>query len=213
MRVRAMAIVLGVALTCVLPLQPRPAFACSGRPDILNDPDVIVGGRFTGWQAAPGQDTTAEQYLVDVRMSVEQAYKGHVSGEIILVETLLFRRRMPDGSWGWMGGGPACGAFDRDPTGQYGVLGLSAQGDGTYRAPSLLRLFIGPEPSGAEYERALLRLAPLAPEAGNSELATERGSDNGSAWWLLSLSAIAAPAFAFVTVGLAGLRRRRSISC
>jgi hypothetical protein len=213
MRVLAAAIVLGVALTCVLALQPRPAFACSGSPDILNDPDVIVGGRFTGWQAAPGQDTTAQQYLVDVRMSVERAYKGHVSGEIILVETLLFRRRMPDGSWGWMGGSAACGAFDTDPTGQYGVFGLTVQGDGTYRASSLLRLFIGPEPSGEAYNRAVARLAPMAPDVGNARLAAERGSGNDSAWWLLSLSAIAAPAFAFVTVGLAGLRRRRSISC
>lgn len=213
MRTLAMAVVLGAVLAVGLFGHVRPALACSGQPDRLNDPDVIVGGRFSGWSPAPGADATADQYLVDIGMLVDRAYKGRVTGEITLVETLLFRRKMHDGSYGWMGGTAACGAFETDPTGKYGILGLKAAGDGTYKASSLLRFFIGPEPEGEAYDRAMQLLAPLAPDTGSAGPVATGARAGEAHGWLLPMAAAVAPLYAAVTIGLAARRyRRRPIS-
>ncbi|KAA0232023.1 hypothetical protein EDM76_10435 [bacterium] len=201
------AVALGALALTPLPAGARP-LPCSGQPDIWHDSDVIVGGWFFRWRPEQGANT-AQQYEVEIDMTVEQVFKGKAPGQISLVETLLFRRPGQPPGQEWMGGGPACGAFDFDPTGSYGILGLKDNGDGTYRASSLLRLYIGPEPSGPGYERALARLAPFAPEAGNAGLARHTGGQPASwaAWASLAALMLVAPAFAVATVAVARMRR------
>lgn len=179
---------------------------CSGQPDIWRDSDVIVGGWFLGWHPEKGANTK-QSYEVDIDMQVEQVFKGSAPAEIRLVETLLYRRPDQPAGQEWMGGGPACGAFDLDPSGGYGILGLRDNGDGTYRASSLLRLYVGPGPSGPAYEQALARLAPWAPDAGNAGLVAGRQGTSLAAWASLAVLLLAAPAFAGSTVWLTARRR------
>lgn len=214
MRTPAVALALLVAVAVLgIALWPLSAaahpFPCSGQPDLWRDSDVIVGGWFFRWRPEPGANT-AQPYEVEIDMKVEQVFKGDVPGQISLRDTLLFRRPGQPPGQEWAGGGPACGAFDLDPTGSYGILGLQVNGDGTYRASSLLRLYIGPAPSGPAYERALARLAPLAPQAGNGGLEASRTGP--PAPWVAGASVailmLAAPAFALVTVMIAKRRRQ-----
>lgn len=207
----ALALLAG-ALLAAMALVPLTASArplpCSGRPDIWRDSDVIVGGWFLGWHPEKGANTK-QSYEVDIDMQVEQVFKGSAPSEIRLVETLLFRRPDQPAGQEWMGGGAACGAFDRDPSGSYGIIGLRDNGDGTYRASSLLRLYIGPGPSGPDYEQALERLAPWAPDAGNAGLVAANEGTSWAAWASLAALLLAAPAFAGSTVWLAARTGRR----
>jgi hypothetical protein len=88
----------------------------------------------------------------------------------------------------WAGAGGACGAFDDDPTGKYIVIGFSAGSLHPWQASRPNVIYLGPEPAGEQYERALVRLAalgsPLPPSVGDSPPAQQATSS--SDWFFLS---------------------------
>ena len=156
---------LGVA---ALSMQATPVHACSAGPDFdpVLESDVIVEGRFLGWEFAPEADHAPTFPAVWVNMAVEKVWKGAVPTDVI---TLLDRntvQRLPeDKDVSWIGSSGACGAFNFDPTGRYGIMGLTRLEDGTY-APNLLKVFFigdGPDSKGeqarpATYQEAIDRL-------------------------------------------------------
>ena len=93
-------------------------------------------------------------------MTVDRVYKGTVPTRIQMVagNTILVGATNQ-----WVGASGACGAFDADPTGQYGILGLYLDNFGRYRPHRLRMLYIGEEPP-AEYTTSRLNLlTPLLP--------------------------------------------------
>ena len=160
------------------------ALACSAGPDY--DPvaasEVIVAGRFLGWEVIENVrywDERAEPAPVDdpnfygfnafvpirVRMVVDRVYKGTVQPEVEMVagNTLLDGDVTSAVDYQWVGSIGACGAFDADPTGRYGVMGLAKDKFGRYH-PSLLSVFyFGDEPP-TDFTRARMnKLTPLLP--------------------------------------------------
>lgn len=81
----------------------------------------------------------------------------------------------------WTGAGGACGAFDEDPRGKYIVIGFGDTPLHPWQSNRMRVLFLGDEPSGERYERAMARLAalggPYPPAAGNSPVTPSESQD------------------------------------
>lgn len=139
----------------------RRAYACSAGPDYdpVAESDVIVEGRFLGWEILADQQPQSIYSTVEVEMSVERVHKGDVVGNVVSLVDSRSLVRQGEESYVWSGAGGSCGAFDFDPTGKYAVTGLSQREDGTYVPGRLRTFFIGEGPAGEGYEHALERMA------------------------------------------------------
>lgn len=146
----------------IAPGAPR-AYACSPDPgyDPISDSDVIVAGRFQGWQEANDLAIVGDFTPVRVSMTVDRVFKGDALEGIEIIDTASLISYGGEGAWA--GGDDSCGAFDADPTGMYGILGLNKVGD-DYEASILSRLFIGAEPQGQIYDTWLARLESIGEE-------------------------------------------------
>lgn len=139
----------------------KDAFACSVGEDF--DPvaasEVIVEGRFLGYEVLSEDSPSGGFVAVRVDMAVTRVFKGEVSGaSIVLIDDRTLTINPTTGAELW-GGGGSCGAFSEDPTGKYAIMGLQARLDGTY-GPSLpLWFFAGEGPGDERYARALERIA------------------------------------------------------
>jgi hypothetical protein len=155
-----------VGMVC---MKAKPAAACV--PDPSYDPvaasDVIVAGRFTGWQAAPDIDISPEAEVVRVQMDVERVFKGYAEPRIDVVAT------MPSNNLAnWRGENPSTISIGscpsvfgwQNPTGTYAVIGLVAADDGSLISTDAF--FEGSYPSGADYEDAVTRLLTRLPSGG-----------------------------------------------
>jgi hypothetical protein len=157
-------IVLPLALTLAFAVLAAPsassAQACSAEPgyDPIESSDVIVGGRFQGWQEANDLAIEGDFTPIRVKMTVDRAFKGEVAHEI----TVIDRRSLISygGERAWAGSSGACGAFDVDPAGMYAILGLYRAGD-DYDVSNLSLLYIGAEPQGERYDSWIARLESI----------------------------------------------------
>lgn len=151
----------------LLPTGAPPAYACSVDPDfdLVAESDAIVGGRFTGWEIAGATDPSSLWVPVRVHMRVDRVFKGDVPSEIDIVDSRSLHDYSQfedhDPKYVWAGASGACGAFDFDPTGVYAIMGLWEEEDGSYSSSIFGWFFVGEEPEGEYYARALLRLASL----------------------------------------------------
>jgi hypothetical protein len=162
-------------LTAALIAADRPpaAVACSAGPDYnpVRDSAIIVAGRITGWELGeavpvhPPPPNLADAPLW-ITMRVDHVLKGGAPRELTfadfgsLVAAQLAEARYPGLNFG-VGG---CAVFlDEDPTDRHVVLGLARRPDGSYLANRLLTFYVGDAPGGADYQRALDRLAALGP--------------------------------------------------
>lgn len=169
------------------------SYACSGTIDPVEESDLIVGGRITGWELIeefttwnprsgkpmPTDDPNFYGFYQPIRLSmhVDEVFKGSAPTEIELIGANTYQLR--DGKGYWVGSSGACGAFDEDPTGKKWLLGLKEDDFGRLR-PSLPLVFRSAEELEA-------RLGPAAiPAAG-------RGASNS------------APSYTALTVGGVGL--------
>lgn len=165
------------------------ADACSCSDcDVVVDAPAIVGGRVGSWYEseipAPGFFTT-----IVARIEVDQVFKGSTSDTVRVVD-IASLSKSPSG---WFGASGGCGSFDEDPTGKYIILGLEPYPDdeALVRSNRLWLLYIGDEPKGEWYERALARLAPLGPpsppNAGNT-IAPTHTPATALGWALITCS-------------------------
>ena len=160
---------------------PRHAYACSTGPDFnpVAKSDVIVEGRFLGYEVLPDTEMTrGSPYVpVKVEMAVQRVFKGEVVGTTIsLVDPVSLSAHDEDA---WIGASGACGAFDADPTGRYAIMGLSRNEDGTYRPHRMFWFFLGDGPDGDVYVRALERIASFADAAELPPLGSGSGPSGG----------------------------------
>lgn len=155
----ALLLVLGACL-----LKTQPLYACSWSEDFdpVAEAELVVGGRVISWQRLPA-DANAPFVPVRVTLVVAQSWKGEAGPTVSFID----RTSLASGSAQelWVGSGGACGVFDAEPTGQYLVLGLDREPNGTYRASLPLRFFGGAEPAGPVYEQAVARLDALAQQS------------------------------------------------
>ncbi len=149
----------------LLPAGAHPAYACSGGEDKIGAPDVIVAGRFTGWELVEGgrRHDLENGYFghfdpVRVEMVVDRVYKGTVTPTIQIIDGASL-----SGADNWAGSAGSCGAFDFDPTGTYAIMGLVVRDDGSYWPNRLFTFFMGPEPPETYDAPLLSLLAPLLP--------------------------------------------------
>lgn len=157
-----------------------PAEACSAGPDYdpIADSEVIVAGRFTGWQLienARRWDPKTDDEPIDdpnyygpyepirVHMEVERIYKGTAANTLEVMDGASLHVYDHEPRYVWAGSSGACGVFDEDPTDQYAILGLNKDAFGRYR-PNLTRVFyLGDNPPSQFDSPRLSRLAPLMP--------------------------------------------------
>jgi hypothetical protein len=158
----------------------RPMFACSPVPGYnpVSDSDLIVAGRFLGWERT-GETAPNGDVYVRLRLAVDQVFKGGTDGDVIT----LSHRLLPDGRWGIH----SCDPFGRDPTGTYVLIGLRRLTSGDYAAWSLRLFASGADSGSAAYRAAVARLArsgesslsladprPCIPETGTTACTPER---------------------------------------
>ena len=136
----------------------RQALACSVGPDFdpVRDSDIIVEGRVLGYEILPNESGSAP-IPVRVTLDVHRIFKGSVTTNVLAMidRGSLFPNQS---GYTWSGSGGSCGAFNSDPTGSYGIMGLSQQEDGTYSTSGPLWFFHGGEPAGSAYEETVARL-------------------------------------------------------
>lgn len=150
---------------------PEAAHACScPDSDVLRDYDTIVGGRVVSWSLPEGVAAPGSYSVVNLEFRTTQVFKGDAADSLVLVDTGSY---FANGSTNyWMGSGGACGTLHGDPTGAYFIAGLRPLPDGRFSISRFAMVFIGPEPEGDWYDRALTRLSvvgpPRPPAAGNS---------------------------------------------
>ena len=155
--------------------------ACSVGPDfdLVKDSDLIVSGRFTGWELDTESGGFAE--VIDpeqsggqvvayggirAKMLVDRVFKGTASPEITVTSANTVDVYDHEPKYVWIGSSGACGAFDSDPTGRYAIMGLWAGDDGKYGAFTGSWFYSGDNPP-PDFEdrggRRLTRLEPLLP--------------------------------------------------
>ena len=146
-----------MAAFAVLLVRGRPVVACSAGPEYnpVAASEIIVAGWCEAWDVAPAGEVTGPYAPIVVTMSVDEVFKGSAPRELMVADGAS---RAADA---WVGASGACGAFDADPTGMYAILGLRRDVDGYLHAHRFRIFFLGPEPSGPEYEAAVSYLAPL----------------------------------------------------
>lgn len=183
--------------------------ACSsGDYDPFAESDIIVAGRYVGYDTVPNPPSTPQTY-VDQKtgkteswqrapsltetmvLSVDRVYKGTGIGTHVTIVNLAFLERPPSGS---------CGGTPYDPTGRYTLTGLRRAGDGAYYY--FHSFFGGDDPSGEGYQLAVERITAEVglgslPTAGSGpaapsgvEPATLAGAAAAIAAALISFSAV-----------------------
>jgi hypothetical protein len=206
----------------LLPTGTPPAYACSVGPDYdpIDESDGIVEGRITGWSPIENvtrwDPKTGPEPLNDpnyygpydpirVHMQVERVYKGVAPRQLDVVDGASLEIYDHEPRHVWVGASGACGAFDFDPTGVYAVLGLRKDAFGRYRPSLPLVFFIGDDPEGEHYDRALERLASLAP----GTLPSSGGPPPESSRFAIPLPAVATGLALLAAGSLIALRARR----
>lgn len=158
-----------------------PAVACSAGPDfdLVKDSDLIVGGRFAGWELDDQSGGFTQVYEpkqseglvlayagIRARMLVDRVFKGFAASEIVVTSANTLEVYDHEPKYVWIGSSGACGAFDSDPTGRYAIMGLWASDDGTYSAFTGSWFYSGDNPP-PDFEdrgnRTLSRLKPMLP--------------------------------------------------
>ncbi len=175
--VAGLAAVMGIA---ALSTQTTPVHACSAGPDFdpIAESAIVVGGRLTNWEIASGEAhedlTTGSFPDVRVHMSVDQIFKGPSDLEQVsfIDSNSLIIAVGTDGEDVWSGSGGGCGAFNADPKGVYALMGLFRSADGEYSSGLPRTFFLGDEPAGEAYDRALERMASWPAAASLPALGT-----------------------------------------
>ena len=170
-------VVVASAGISVITSPPSVASACSCPDcDPVRDAWIIVGGRIGKWQriSIERPPETSSLAPISVEFTVEHVYKGSAPASLTLIDLASLDTYSSDDNPRWAGGSGACGSFDWDPTGQYFIAAISPSNHvpGAYGVGRIGTFYIGDEPKGEWYERALARLAPLGlpspPNAGNT---------------------------------------------
>lgn len=176
---RLLLFLLAVASTAI-PLAPRAtdvyAFSVGPDFDLVEDSDLIVGGRFTGWELDSDSGGAAQVYDpkqsgglvlayagIRAKMAVDSVFKGTASSEITVASSNTLNVYDHEPKYVWIGPAGACGAFGSDPTDVYAIMGLSAKDDGTYGAAIFTWFYSGDNPPSDFENRSLSRLKPLLP--------------------------------------------------
>ncbi len=201
--IAALGVLLGIALV-IGAVGARRALACSAGPDFdpIQDSDIIVEGRLVGYEVL--SETPPESIYLPVRVDIDiqRVYKGSVTTEVLGI--FDYGSLIADSSgYVWSGAGGSCGAFDSEPTGRYGIMGLIKRKDGTYASNRLLWFFFGDGPNGEAYQRALTRLS-LLPGAGFGP-----GNDDSGIGFLVPAAGLAATGALLLLAGAAWSRRTR----
>jgi hypothetical protein len=141
----------------------RTAYACSAGDDFdpIASSEVIVAGRVTSWAELPGIPSplnvpgkgSGDYRTIGVVIEVDLTLKGEPLKKVTAIDSYMFAGSR------WVG--TSCAIFDADPTGRYVVLGLWRGEDGYRHLDGLRTFFIGEQPAGEGYERALERLDGL----------------------------------------------------
>lgn len=153
----------------------REAHACSCPDcDVARDYDIIVGGRVESWRRAEGR-VDPERYTtfvpVELDLAIDQVFKGGAPARVVLVDVASLLAGLPGETW--IGAAGACGTLDKDPTGDYFIIGIRPFGDGSYGIGRPGIVYLGDEPAGEQYDRqrSLLNAslgAPRPPATGNT---------------------------------------------
>ncbi len=187
----------------ISPLSVVSACSCPDC-DPIRDASTIVGGRIGKWQriSIDRPPETRSLAPISVQFTVEHVYKGSAPPSLTLIDLASLDAYSTDENPTWAGGSGACGSFDWDPTGQYFIAVISPSNHvaGAYGVSRVGTFYIGDEPEGEWYERALARMAPLGPpsppNAGNTNGATPTRT-TAIGWALIGCSIpLAAAAFA-----------------
>ncbi len=217
--------VAAVLLAAASVVAPKRAYACSAGLDF--DPvatsDVIAEGRILGFKVLPDApipggyeakgvvlDFREDPYIpIRIDFAVDAVYKGQVAEDVIdIVERRAYGPHpLNEGKFWWLTASD-CHAFYSDPTGQYAILGLGRNDDGTYGAGLLRMFYLGAEPSSEDREAVLARLASFPGAVGLPGLGS--GPQAGVGVPLLSMAAGAAVLGAGLVVASIAVRRRSS---
>jgi hypothetical protein len=157
-----------LATTSYLLAGSKPALACTpdDRYNPVRESKVIVAGRITGWEHTSGlykeigvpPIPSAVKVNVRVTVAVDQVLKGSTSSPLVYTDRGLFIAYDGVRKWG-ISSDCAGGAFQADAfEGKYTIVGLNDD-RGPLRPEAFF--FLGDEPSGSEYERALDRIEEL----------------------------------------------------
>jgi hypothetical protein len=164
-------------------LNAPAAFACSYDADFdpVRDSEVIVGGRFVGWELIedairwdpkrgmnPPDDPRFYGPYDPIRLSmaVDRVYKGTAPANVEMVSGNTYNGGQ------WIGSSGACGAFDSDPTRRYAILGLTTDKYGRYH-PSLGRVFFLGDDAPRDFSAGFVsRLANLRPGSPTTEVSS-----------------------------------------
>jgi hypothetical protein len=206
-----------MAILAVAPRAPE-VYACSVGPDfdLVEDSDLIVAGRFTGWELDTDSGGAVQLYdpkqtggkvlaYAGIRaiMRVDRVFKGNAPSEITVTSGNTVDVYDHEPKYVWIGPSGACGAFGSDPTGKYAIMGLSREDDGSYGASIFSWFYSGEGPPKNYDDRSLSRLGPLFP--GYSPRSSV---EIGFPWSIGVVAVILAMPLAFV-VAAVWLRQRR----
>jgi len=160
-----------LALTSVLWESVTPAHACISDPDFdpISASDVIVAGRFTGWEPAPDIQIPEEsrEYVspavpVRVHMAVDQTWRRDLPPQIDVVDVRAVDIDPRNGEYSWrysVWEWPYLAGSTEPPTGKYVIMGLEDADDGTLR--EVWTFFAGDEPSGERWDGAIAKMSSL----------------------------------------------------
>ncbi|MGI8926484.1 MAG: hypothetical protein ACR2HN_07540 [Tepidiformaceae bacterium] len=155
------------------PANAATFFSCSDC-DPIRDSELIVSGRVESWRRADGSTEPGSYIPVVVELRVDTVYKGRSEPLLTMVDRASLQVDRVRGDR-WIGASGACGALDADPAGRYFVIGLSPDDRGELRMNRIQTLFVGDEPNGPRYDRAVNRLegrlGPPGPPSTGSGLA------------------------------------------
>ena len=211
-----------VFLTAAI-VAPEQAYACSAGLDF--DPvatsDVIAEGRILGFKVLPDApipggyeskgvvlDFREDPYIpIRIDFAVDAVYKGQVAQDVIdIVERRAYGPHpLNEGEFWWLTASD-CHAFRSDPTGQYAILGLGRNDDGTYGTGLLRVFYLGAEPSSEDREAVLARLASFPGAVGLPGLGSGPPTDGSVLLLLMAAGAAAVGGFLLATT--IALRRR-----
>lgn len=197
MRLLLILVLAGVAATIAAVADVDMAGACSCGNDCegaVHQADLIVEGRITAWERAPGYfgDEYTSYVPILLRMDVKRVFKGTTAVPLVLVDSASLTIISEDGTkTAWVGAAGACGSFDEEPTGLYVIAALYRDQRGNYRMSRITTVFLGQEPGGERYDFVVAKLTENVgpPVVGSAGLAAADGGSAMVAWgvWLLLL--------------------------
>jgi hypothetical protein len=155
--------------------EDKPTYGCSYFGDLVEDSDVIVAGRFSGWELDTGALGThvydppltgglvVDSAGVRAEFAVDRILKGRADEEITIKSGNTVDVYDHEPKYVWVGPKGACGAFADDPTGKYAILGLSRDDEGSLRVAIFSWFYSGDDLPTDYSDRSLSRLSPLRP--------------------------------------------------